>query len=55
MRELTCGGLKYDVAQVIASMRFCRASDLGFASGNWDPAETHADMSKLFCSNSYSG
>jgi hypothetical protein len=34
----TCGGVKKAVAQVMESIRFCRASDRGIANGSCDPA-----------------
>ena len=34
----TCGGVKKAVAQVRESIRFCRASERGMASGSCDPA-----------------
>lgn len=42
--RLTWGGLKYAVAHVMASIRFCRASDRGFARGSWEPALQHTHV-----------
>ena len=42
----TCGGVKKAVAQVRESIRFCRASERGMASGSCDPAHAPSTVAK---------
>lgn len=42
----TCGGVKKAVTQVMESIRFCRASERGIASGSCDPAHRRCLTSK---------